>query len=200
MNTAADFLSRSGTDATEKILLKIREDIPTKPIEFIIESTGIAQEEPVFFDTTDQQETTETENWKRKEEARNAIPDDPPVITVSCYYANDHHRDTTNATITQLLKPSRILIEQDSDRILLNFKGEMLGLPFGEQILINDERYMQYSRNKKRIIIEHDILCRQNHNDLGEVSLLQVFCLNFYSKCYYNPYMEQPANTQAVPK
>ena len=55
MNTAADFLSRLERDPNEKIILKITEDIPTKPIEVNIESTGIAQEEPVFFDTTDQQ-------------------------------------------------------------------------------------------------------------------------------------------------
>ena len=54
-----------------------------------IESTGIAQEETVFFDPTDLLETTEKELWKPKERAQNAIPNDPPVITVSCYYAND---------------------------------------------------------------------------------------------------------------
>ena len=63
--------------------------------------------------------------------------------------------------IAQLTKPPRILIEQDSDPTLLNFKREMLGLPFDEQILLNDARYMHYSRNKKRIIIKDDILCRQ---------------------------------------
>ena len=41
-------------DTIEKNL-KLREDIPTKLIEVNIESTGIAQEEPVFFDTRDQQ-------------------------------------------------------------------------------------------------------------------------------------------------
>ena len=50
----------------------------------------------------------------------------------------------------------------------------MLELPFDEQILLNDARYMHYSRNKKRIIIKEDILCRQYYNDLGEVSHLQV--------------------------
>ena len=50
----------------------------------------------------------------------------------------------------------------------------MLGLPFDEQILLNDARYMHYSRKKKRIIIKDDILYRQNYNDLGEVSHLQV--------------------------
>ena len=43
-NTAADSLSRLEMDPNEKIILKIREDIPTKPIEVNIESTGIAQE------------------------------------------------------------------------------------------------------------------------------------------------------------
>ena len=63
MNNAADFLSRLELDHNEKIILKIREDIPTKPIEVNIESTGIAQEQSIFFDTTDQQETIEKELW-----------------------------------------------------------------------------------------------------------------------------------------
>ena len=67
MNTAADFLSRLEIDPNEKVFLKIREDIPTKPIEVNIESTGIVQEETVFFDPTDRQETTEKELWKRKD-------------------------------------------------------------------------------------------------------------------------------------
>ena len=49
-----------------------------------------------------------------------------------------------------------------------------MGLPFGEQILLHDARYMHYSRKKKRIIIKDDILYRQYCNDLGEVSHLQV--------------------------
>ena len=174
MNTAADFLSRLEMDPNEKIILKIREDIPTKPIEVSIESTGIAQEEQVFLDTTDQQETTEKGLWKRKEEVRNTTPADPPGIIVSCYYANDLHKDSTIVNIAHLTKPSPILIEQDSDPTLLNFKREMLGLPFDEQILLNDAGYMHYSRNKKRIIIKDEILCRQYYNDIGEVSHLQV--------------------------
>ena len=132
MNTAVDFLSRLEVDPYEKVILKIREDIPLKPIEVNTEYTGIAQEEPVFFDTTDQQETTENELWKCKVEARIAILNDPPVITVSFYYANDLHKDTTIVNKAQLTKPSRILIEQHSDPTLLNFKCEMLGLPFDE--------------------------------------------------------------------
>ena len=113
-----------------------------------IESTGNAQEETVFFYTTGQQKTTEKEIWKGNEEARNTILNDPPVITVSCHYANDLHKDTAIVNIAQLTKASRILIEQDSDPTLLKFKREMLELPFDEQILLNDARYMHYSRKK----------------------------------------------------
>ena len=77
-----------------------------------IESTGIAQEDAVFLDITDQQKTTEEELWERKGEVRNAIPKDPPVITVSCNYAKDLLKDTIIVNIAQLTKPSPILIEQ----------------------------------------------------------------------------------------
>ena len=93
---------------------------------------------------------------------------------MSCYYANELHKDTTIVKIAELTKPSRILIDQDSDPTLLNFKREMLGLPFDEQIIINDARYMHYSRNKKRIIIKDEIPCRQYYKDIGEVSHLSV--------------------------
>ena len=72
--------------------------------------------------------------------------------------------------IAQLKKPSRKLIEQDSDPRLQNIKREMLGLPFDEQNILNGARYIYYSRNKKRIIIKYDILGRQYYNDFGEVS------------------------------
>ena len=133
---------------------------------------ALHKEEQVFHDPTDQQATTEKEFWTRKEEVRNAIPNDPPVFKVSCFYANDLHKDTTIVNKAQLTKPSRMLIEQDSDPTLLNFKRKMLGLPFDEQMSLNDARYMHYSRNKKRIIIKDEILSRQYYNDFGEVSHL----------------------------
>ena len=171
LNTEADFSSRLKVGVNEKIIFKLREDIPTKSIEVNIESTGIAQEEPVFFDTTDQQEE---ELRKRKEEARNAKPNDPTVITVSWYYANDLQKDTTIVNIAQLARQSRLPIEQYSDPTLLIFKRELLGLSYDGQILLNDARCMHFSGSKKRIIIKDDILCRQNCNDLGEVSHIHV--------------------------
>ena len=57
MNTAADFLTRLEVESNEKGIIKIREDILTILSEVSIESSGIAQEELVLFDSTDQQGT-----------------------------------------------------------------------------------------------------------------------------------------------
>ena len=89
-------------------------------------------------------------------------------------------------------------MEQESDPTLLYSIPEMLVLPFIEQVSINGSRYMHYSRIKKRIVIKGDILCKQYCNGHGEFSHSQVFCLDIYSKCFYNPYIEQLVNIQAL--
>ena len=48
-NTAADYLSRMEMDPKEKLVLKIREVVETKPIEVNVQSAGVAEEEQVFF-------------------------------------------------------------------------------------------------------------------------------------------------------
>ena len=81
------YLSQLEMDTMDMINLKSREDILTKPIEVNIVYKCIAQEEIIFFETTDQDETTEKELWKRKVATRRAFPNDPPVNTVSCIYS-----------------------------------------------------------------------------------------------------------------
>ena len=53
VNTAADFLSRLELKVTEKIRLKVREDIPTTPIEVSTSSWDVADEEQFFFKQAD---------------------------------------------------------------------------------------------------------------------------------------------------
>ena len=53
VTTAADFLSRLELIVTEKVRLKIREDIQTTPIEVTTSSSDIADKEQVFFTQTD---------------------------------------------------------------------------------------------------------------------------------------------------
>ena len=76
--------------------------VPKKPTVVNIASTNIEQEEPVFFDNTDQHETTEEELWKRKRGTLLGNHKEPQVIKVSCCYSNSLHKDTTNVNIAQL--------------------------------------------------------------------------------------------------
>ena len=56
VNTAADFLSRLELKVTERIRLKIREDVQTTPIEVTTSSSDVADEEQFFFSQTDDED------------------------------------------------------------------------------------------------------------------------------------------------
>ena len=58
-NTTADFLSRLELKVTEKIRLKIREDIQTTPIEVTTASSDVAHEEQFFFTHADNSNESE---------------------------------------------------------------------------------------------------------------------------------------------
>ena len=49
MNTAADFLSRTEINPTEKLEMNLRNNIQTKAIEVNIQSSGIAEEEQIYL-------------------------------------------------------------------------------------------------------------------------------------------------------
>ena len=59
MNTAADFLSRLDISPKEKVLLQIREDIQTTPIQVNIQSSDIHEEDQCYFLPEDDSETEE---------------------------------------------------------------------------------------------------------------------------------------------
>ena len=63
-NTAADYLSRMEMDPKEKLVLKIREDVETRPIEVNVQSAGVSEEEQIFF--TEDDGETEAQIWERK--------------------------------------------------------------------------------------------------------------------------------------
>ena len=52
-NTAADYLSRLEADPKDKLVMKIREDVQTLPIEINVQSAGVSQEEQIFYTNHD---------------------------------------------------------------------------------------------------------------------------------------------------
>ena len=53
-NTAADYLSRLEISPKGKLLLRIREDISTTPIELNVQSAGVTEEEQIFYTDDDE--------------------------------------------------------------------------------------------------------------------------------------------------
>ena len=70
VNTAANFLSRLELNVTEKIGLKILEDVQTTPIEVIYSSSDVAVEEQFFSTQADNKDESEQETLGRKEQSR----------------------------------------------------------------------------------------------------------------------------------
>ena len=67
---AVDFLSRLERKITEKLRLKIREDIQTLPIEVTTSSSDVADEKHFFFTHADDINESEEQILERKERSR----------------------------------------------------------------------------------------------------------------------------------
>ena len=70
VSIAADFLSRLELKVTEKIHLKIREDIQTTAIEVTTSSSDVADEEQFSFTRTDNNEEPEEQTVERRKQSR----------------------------------------------------------------------------------------------------------------------------------
>ena len=77
-NTAADYLSRMELDPTGKLVLKIREDVETRPIEVNVQSAGVSEEEQVFI--TQEDNETEEQIWERKKQTKKGLMAPETVI------------------------------------------------------------------------------------------------------------------------
>ena len=68
MNTAADFLSRTENNPTEKLEMNIRNDVTTQAIEVKIQSTGVAEEDTLYV--LPDEIPTEEQLWEEKNTIR----------------------------------------------------------------------------------------------------------------------------------
>ena len=151
MNTAADFLSRLDISPKEKVLLQIREDIQTTPIQVNIQSSDIHEEDQFYFLSEDDSETEE-DIWERKQQARKKISSpqehqtDSPAATNSqtvnlplvCNNIQDPEQKQrrhlhNEANFTRSLRP-----HQDQDPVLRNLKLKTLNEPYDTQLLNDD--------------------------------------------------------------
>ena len=137
VNTAADFLSRLELKATEKILLKIRKDVQTTPIEITTSSSNVADEAQFFFMQTDDHDETEEQILQRKEQSCKkaavwVVNHDSPSVNPSIKEFTKIAGDTTSHSLHGIKANARIRVEQDADLVLINLKLKILGQPYDD--------------------------------------------------------------------
>ena len=114
-NTAADYLSRLEISPKEKLILRIREDIPTTPIELHVQSAGVSEEEQIFY--TEDDDETEEQILQRKKDARDNPKHQLPDISFEKFttHKSDYHK---LSTIQKLSYTNSLAVEQNNDVIL----------------------------------------------------------------------------------
>ena len=143
VNTAADLLSRLELKVTEKIRLKIREDIHTTPIEVTASSSDVADEEQFFFTRADNTNESEEQTLERNEQSRQnakqwAANEDSPAVKTSVKEFTKIDGNTTSYSINGIKANAKIRVEQDVDLVLKNMKSKILGQPYDEVLLMTD--------------------------------------------------------------
>ena len=152
VNTAADFLSRLEFKVTEKIRLKIREDIHTTPIEVTTSSSDVADEEQIFFTHADDGKDSEEQTLERKEQSRQnakqrAANEESPALKTSVKEITKIDGNTTSYSMSGIKANARLRVEQDVNLVLKNMKLKIQGQPYDEVLIMTDSRYKNYKAN-----------------------------------------------------
>ena len=127
-NSAALYLFRMEMDPKEKLILKIRKDKETRPIEVNVQSAGVSKEEQVFF--TEDDDETEENVWERKNQCRNNFIGREIAIQIDAISENVVDEITT--CTQKLRRTNQILLEQSKDPILQQLKAKMQNEVYSE--------------------------------------------------------------------
>ena len=170
-NTAADYLSRLEICPKEKLILRIREDISTTPIELNVQSAGVTEEDQIFY--TDDNEETEEQIWQRKKDARSNPTNLLPDITLGKLSAH-----TTvfshQTTLQRLSNPTTMAIEQQNDVVLHQLRLKLQKEEYSETILQQDSRYRHYCSQIDRLSVQDDVVLRDYYDETGSVQYRQA--------------------------
>ena len=202
VNTAADFLSRFELKVTEKIRLKIREEIQTTPIEVTTSSSDVAEEEQFFFQHADDSNESQEQPLERKKQSKQnakqwAANQESLVLKTSVNEFTKIDGNTTSYSMNGIEAIARIRVEQDVDFVLKNMKLKILGQPHDEVLSITDSRYKKYKANEDRIIPKDGLLFRNKFGETGNVKHHQIL---IPKQLVNEVFTENLANTQELLK
>ena len=178
-NTAADFLSRLELKVTEKIHLKIREDVQTTPIKLSTSSSDVEDEEQFYFTQPDSQNETEKQILQRKEQSeKNAaewvVNQELSSLKPSIKEFTKIDGNTTSYSINGIKASARIRVEQEANLVLKNLKLKLLGQPHDDVLLATDRRYKHYRASEDRIICKEGLPFRKHYGETGSFKYYQI--------------------------
>ena len=153
VNTAAVILSRLDLKVTEKIRLKIREDVQTTPIEVTTSSSDVADEEKFFFAQADGENETEEQTPERKQHSRKqatewVAQEESSLMKPSIKKFSKIDGNTTSYSIHGIKANARIRVEQDVDLVLKKLELQIFGQPYDEVLLPTDGRFKHYKASE----------------------------------------------------
>ena len=158
---------------TERIRLKIREDVQTTPVEVTTSSSDVADEEQFFFTQTYGQYETEEQILQRKEQSCEKAAEwvgnqEPPSMKPSIKEFTKIDGNTTSYSLHGIKANARIRVEQDADLILKNLKN------LKDVLLTTDRQFKRYKANEDRIILKDGLLFRKYYGETGSVNYYQI--------------------------
>ena len=108
-------MSRLEIYPKEKLILRIREDISTTPIELNVQSAGVIEEDQIFF--TEDDEETEEQKWQRKKDPRSHPTNQVPDVFLEKLSVHNS-ASSQQTTLQRLSNITTMAIEQQNDVIL----------------------------------------------------------------------------------
>ena len=174
VTTAADFISRLKLKVTEKIHLKISEDVQTTLIGVTTSSSDVADEEQFIFIQTDAEDETEEQTLERRDQFRKkatewVVHEEPSLRKPSIKYFTKIDGATTSYSMHGIKANARIRVEQDVHQVLKNLKLKILGQPLDEVLLTTEKRFEHYKANEDRIILKDGLLFRKYYGETGNI-------------------------------
>ena len=156
-NTATDYLSQLEICTKEKLILRIREDISTTPIELNVQSAGVTEEEQIFY--TDDDEETEEQIRQRKKDAMPSPTNQHPDISLEQLSSHNSTYFQT-PTLQKFLKTTTMAIEQQNDTILQQLCLKLQEEEYSETILQQDPLYRHYCSQLDLLSVQDDVIVR----------------------------------------
>ena len=207
VNTAADFPSRLELKVTEKIHLKIREDVQATPIEVSTSSSVVAAEEQFFFTQHDRQDATEEQILQRKKQSQKkaaewVVNQELSSMKPSIKEFTKIDGNTTSYSVNGIKASARIRVGQDADLVLKNLKFKILGQPHDDVLLATDRRFKHYKANEDRISLNDGLLFRKYYGETGSVKYYQILIpeqlVNEVLRNLHGEFGKHPGTTKTI--